>query len=494
MEGSKDQFPFSGAFTEESTMFQRRYRMRGKKTVLVVAVALLCMVGLIVSACAITPEEMRSEMEKANIDWRSCAGQTITVNLSRIPHAEAMVDLITEFEQLTGLRVNFEILSDEEYWNKLTIDFASGAGFFDVVYTGNIFYNYIAAGWLEPLGKYLNDPTYTDLDWYDPDDFWKIAWEVSMWDGKTIGPNTYGIGDIYHIPFTSESTILSYRKDLFAKYGLTVPTSWPELLDTAKKLTRDGGYGFISRGSRKWSTIAYNGYSNGYYAYGGGDFDQNLNPIFDRAPGVEFTELWGELCRETTPPGFLSTTWEDARSLFMSGANYGMCMEADTFLLSWENEDISEVVGKLGYSHTPGGPAGHCAGYWTWNIGINSAISEKDKKASWLFVQWATSKPFLLRATADFLTFPPTRKSVWFHPSVVAMTEKWDNGSYRKVFRETMEYKYTRVPWTISPEMTTINELWAEAVQKVIMKEVTAKEALTALGKKAEEIMEKYKK
>jgi len=83
--------------------------------VLVVAVALLCMVGLIVSACAITPEEMRSEMEKANIDWRSCAGQTITVNLSRIPHAEAMVDLITEFEQLTGLRVNFEILSDEEY-------------------------------------------------------------------------------------------------------------------------------------------------------------------------------------------------------------------------------------------------------------------------------------------------------------------------------------------------------------------------------------------
>ncbi|GAH42617.1 unnamed protein product, partial [marine sediment metagenome] len=69
-----------------------------------------------------------------------------------------------------------------------------------------------------------------------------------------------------------------------------------------------------------------------------------------------------------------------------------------------------------------------------------------------------------------------------------------DNGNYRKVFRETMEYKYTRVPWTISPEMTTINELWAEAVQKVIMKEVTAKEALTALGKKAEEIMEKYKK
>jgi len=434
---------------------------------------------------------LMQEMKKAKINWGQYAGETITVNLSRIPQAESLVEMIPEFERLTGINVNWEILSDEEYWNKLTVDFASGAGFFDVVYTGNIFYNYIAAGWLEPLSPYINNPELTDIEWYDPEDFWKIAWETNTWDGKTIGPNTYGRGDLYSVPFTSESTVLAYRKDLFAKYGLTLPTSWPELVDTAKKLTKDGNYGFISRGSRKWSTIAYNGYSNGFYSYGAGDFDENLEPIFDSPQGVEFTELWGELVREAAPPGYLSFTWENARTLFMSGGGYGMCMEADVQILAWEDPRQSEVVGKVGYAHTPAGPAGHNAGYWTWSIGINSKSGQKEP--SWLFVQWATSKPLLLRATTDFLNFPPARKSVWFNPQVVQTTEEWDHGSYRKVFKETMENKYTKILWTVSPEMITINELWTEAVQKVILQQMTAKEALHKLGQKAAEIMEPYK-
>ncbi len=435
---------------------------------------------------------MIEDMRKANIDWRIHAGETIVVNLSRAPHSESIVEVVSEFEQLTGMKVNFEILSDEEYWDKLTLDLASGAGFFDVVYTGNVFYNQISAGWIEPLGQYIYNPKLTDLEWFDPDDFWKISWETCMWDGKTVGPNTYGIGDIYSIPFTSESVVLAYRKDLFAKYGLTVPKTWPNLVDNAKKLTRDGSYGFISRGVRKWSTIMYNGYSNGFYSYGARDFDENLDPVFNSPAGIEFTELWGELIREGASPGFFSTTWEGARSEFMGGGEYGMTMEADVFALSWENPELSEVTGKVGYSHTPAGPGGHNSGYYTWSIGINA--NSEQKEASWLFIQWATSKQLLLRGTTDFLSFPPTRKSVWFNPRVVEMTAKWDNGNYQKFFKETMENKYTKVLWTVSPEMQAVNQIWGEAVDKVILKPGTAKEALTRLGKQAAEMMEKYKK
>jgi len=435
---------------------------------------------------------MTEEMRKANIDWRRFSGEKISVNLSRIPHAESMLELIPEFEQLTGIDVDFQLLSDNEYWNKLTLDFASGAGNFDVVYTNNIMYNYIAAGYVEPLTAYLNDPKLTDLEWYDVDDFFELPWETCVWDGKTIGPNTYGIGDVYSIPFTSESTIMAYRKDIYAKYGMTLPNTWPELVDIAKKLTRDGVYGFMSRGSRKFSTLMFGGYSNGYFAYGASDFDKNLNAVFNSPEGVAFTELWADLVRGAAPPGYLSFTWEDARSSFMSGDRYAMTIEGDVFILSWENPELSEVVGKIGYALTPAGPAGHKNGQVSWSIGINS--KSRHKNAAWLFIQWATSKPLLLRATAEFLTFPPTRRSVWLDPSVVEITGKWDNGNYRKVFTEMTEKKYTGILWTVSPEMIGLNEIWTEAVHKVILEQATAKKALDTLVERANEFMARYKK
>ncbi len=51
-------------------------------------------------------------------------------------------------------------------------------------------------------------------------------------------------GKLYGVPFGSNDLLLYYNKDMLAAAGCDVPTTWDELLDTAKKCTKDNVYGF----------------------------------------------------------------------------------------------------------------------------------------------------------------------------------------------------------------------------------------------------------
>lgn len=51
-------------------------------------------------------------------------------------------------------------------------------------------------------------------------------------------------GKLYGVPFGSNDLLLYYNKDMLEKAGCKVPTTWDELLDTAKKCTTDKVSGF----------------------------------------------------------------------------------------------------------------------------------------------------------------------------------------------------------------------------------------------------------
>ncbi len=82
---------------------------------------------------------------------------------------------------------------------------------------------------LSSLNKWFNN-------WNQKDEFVK-----STIDAVTIN------GNIYAIPYNTNVRVLLYRKDIFAKYGLSVPKTWSELVTTAAsitKLTNGKVYGF----------------------------------------------------------------------------------------------------------------------------------------------------------------------------------------------------------------------------------------------------------
>jgi ABC-type glycerol-3-phosphate transport system substrate-binding protein len=87
-----------------------------------------------------------------------------------------------------------------KYYPKITADLAAGAGIFDIVFIGPV-YQFAKPGWLEPLNSYLTNPR------FDTSDFYQLAAK----------------GDTYVFPVMTETYPLTYRKALFAKYGINVP-------------------------------------------------------------------------------------------------------------------------------------------------------------------------------------------------------------------------------------------------------------------------------
>jgi ABC-type glycerol-3-phosphate transport system substrate-binding protein len=78
---------------------------------------------------------------------------------------------------------------------------------------------YVTSGLVEPLDSYFNA-------WADKSQFVQSA----------IAPLTIN-GKLYAIPYNVNARGLIYRKDILAQYGLSVPTTWADLLTTAQTIT-----------------------------------------------------------------------------------------------------------------------------------------------------------------------------------------------------------------------------------------------------------------
>lgn len=425
------------------------------------------------------------------IDWRQVAernpDETVTIHVMMTRHSftESLVPLIPEFEKLTGVKVLYHILPIDEYFRKLNVDLSSGGGLVDVFMTGPyIDWQFIYPGWVEPLDDYLGNSRLTDLEWYDVDDFYDAPLDAQKWDGKTLGQGAYGTGSLYAIPVTYEIMSLAYRTDLFEEAGIRVDEGWPhtwhDILYAARKLTADtygGGvvdqYGIISRGALTWESL-FGGYSNIFYSYGAQDFDPHMQPSMASEQGVEATRLWVELMRNWASPSSLDLYWSQVRDSFASGAA-AMIVDCDWFAgATFEKPGVSEVAGKLSYAVTPPGPDGYrVQDSWSWSLAVNRASYHKD--ASWLFIQWATSKPVMLHTTLEYENWNPSRKSVWEDPEVVAETEKWSN--YRQVVQENR--RYGRIVHSVNPCLFATHDAWWSNVRDAIEGKVTVKDALT---------------
>ena len=133
------------------------------------------------------------------------------------------------FEELTGIKVVYDILPIEEFWTKTGTDLQGGTGFYDLIQNGTEFeWAYSEAGWIEDLNTYLNDPKLTDLAWYNNKDFYPRGLGAHAWNGQ-YGIGTYGKGQLNAIPVNSEPLMLICNKDKLTKGGLQgPPKTWTE--------------------------------------------------------------------------------------------------------------------------------------------------------------------------------------------------------------------------------------------------------------------------
>lgn len=444
--------------------------------------ALLLVAVFLFASCTRKAEEIKFDPGSVTgpFRWDQASGQTIGLHLNKHPFTESILPSLNEFTQLTGIQVDFNVLSEEEYRDKIIIELSSGSRSVDVFMTGPFSnWSYVPAGWLEPLDDYLQNPSLTNAD-YDIEDFFPTLLKANRWNGKP-GYQNYGTGSQWSIPVQVETYILAYRKDWAQELDLDPPGTYQEFHDFARAMTRkiDGQqvYGITSRGLGTWPTIA-TGFISAFASFGCRDFDASLKSMINTPCAVEMTSLWVRTIKEYGPMNWSSNSWYDAKEQFESG-RYGMIFDADFFASSYENPEKSLVAGRIGYSLPPAGPDGTIrSNLWTWALAINQ--HSRHKLASWLFIQWATSREQLIAATLNGNLNPP-RRSVWNDQRIQDMVDRW--GNYRQVVQDNLQ-EYAQVCWTPQPEITAVGDRWARALQEMS----SGVEAQKALNRAAEDI------
>lgn len=444
------------------------------KKFLTILFSVIVVLSMVLSGCAQpTPEPAPVETEApeapaapaaGEIDWQQLKGTKITVFLSETPMAVAIRENLQDFLDLTGIEVEYLVVSENDYWSKLTVDLTSGAGQFNVFMSGpTINWGYAAANQIQPLDPFLTDPSLTPADW-NYDDFYTWAMESNRWDG-TPGPAGLGAGQLWSVPINAVNNIFTYRQDLFDEWGLEPPATWDEWAAVAREIKEKSGgeldgkpfYSVAQRGALDITTLSGPFYS-GLYSYGGQDFNEDLTPAMNNETSLAFQELYMDTIKETGSQEWPNMMWFDVQQGFTTG-QYAMVFDVADFIPTYEGEG-SAVAGKIAFAEPPAGPDGtRLSSVWTWGLSMNAATSGDQAKAAWLFIMWASDKDTMTEfaKTGSW----PTRESVWNDPAIVELSSKYAN--FREVFDKIQK---DDTAWLVSPmvEASAVENVWVKGL------------------------------
>lgn len=334
----------------------------------------------------------------AAVDWKKFSGQTINVNLVKSPRSETLIKYLSEFETLTGIKVNAEATPEQQQRQKTVIELSTGKPSFDVVHLSYHVQKrqFEKGNWLADISGFLKDPSLTDASLTEKD--FAEAGLLFAKDSK---------GTLRSLPFSVDYWIVYWNKELFEKKGLSYPTTFEELVNAAEKITDPSSntYGFVARGLKNANTPVWTSFMLGY-----GATPINAQGKVDTVSkeAVEAAKLYQRLMTKAAPPGVSGFNWAEAQSAFLQG-KIGMWFDGVGFAPPIEDPQKSRVVGKTGYGVMPKGPAAQAAGTFGDGLGVVEASTKKE--AAYLFCQWAISHDMgarLLQAGAGV----PFRQSI----------------------------------------------------------------------------------
>ncbi len=340
-------------------------------------------------------EDVAATYAKAALDWKQFAGQTITLAGAIHPWSSAIAALLPDFTKLTGISVVPDFRLETTYLGALPIQLNRGDSTPDVF----MFTTYgqgISGGWLEPLNAYYSDKSLTDPPWYDENDILKTARTFPLWRD----------GERYAIPITSEAVTLFINGDALAARNLQVPRTFKELLVTANAIKTSEMSGIAMRaqagGNSSVPAMSF------LFSYGAAMVEDN-KVAFASPEAIAAIEMYGKLLSQAGSPGVSGYEWYHVLDDFLQRRT-AMAIDSSNFATDISNPAKSHVAGKAVFAAFP-----HLAGRTSvpfmshWQACINSR--SRNKRAAFLFLLWATSRPTSMRTAAAGLA--TTRVSAW---------------------------------------------------------------------------------
>ncbi|MGI4955658.1 MAG: ABC transporter substrate-binding protein [Janthinobacterium lividum] len=366
-----------------------------RRTLLTAATGMLCAPGLVERANA-----------QSQFDWKQAKGAKIEVNIAKSPRGDVLAAHQKEFEELTGIRVGFEQVPEQQQRPKVAMEMSSGRPSFDVVQVAmHVQKRLIEKGrWMDDLRPMIANPQIT-APGLDMADFSKATIDVA----------TGADGRLNVIPFNQDLWIIFYNKQMFADAGLQPPTTYDQMMEAAHKLTnKDKGiYGFTGRGIKNANVVLYDNILLGWDQETVSADGRTL--LTDTPAAIEAATWYQKIMRDCAPPGSVGFNWNECQTNFSQG-RAAMWWDGIGFSAPLVDPTKSKIVGKVGFTPVPMGPKSQNSATFVDGIGI--ASGSKNKTAAWLYVQWATSKTMFPNWLRDGAGTPP-RKSSYEDASLV---------------------------------------------------------------------------
>jgi multiple sugar transport system substrate-binding protein len=309
---------------------------------------------------------------------------------------------------MTGMSVGFEQIPEQQQRPKVAMEMATGHPSFDAVNVGMHVQKRLVerAKWMEDLRPYIANPGLSNPD-LDMADFSKASLAVATGDD----------GKVNVLPNNQDLFILYYNKELLAAKGFTAPPkTYDELMTMAHTLTDPSKqvYGFVGRGLKNANVALWDNILLGW--------DQETvtadgkTLLTDTPAAVQAAAWYQKIMRECGPPGNIGFNWNECQTTFIQG-RAAIWWDGIGFSAPLLDKTKSKVVDKVGFAPVPAGPKAQYSATYIEGIGIPALA--KNKKAAWLFLQWACGKQLLgevLRTGSG----TPARMSVYTRQDLIA--------------------------------------------------------------------------
>jgi multiple sugar transport system substrate-binding protein len=343
------------------------------------------------------------------------AGTTLTLETyASVPEMDYYKSQMAAFTAQTGINVNYVQQPVDTMDQKIPLQLSAKDSSLDVFFTGSEKISaFTGSGGVEPLDKYINDPTLTASDY----NFTDIA--------PAVEAACQSGGVTYCIASHAGGGVLYYNKAMFTAAGIAAPPNdMTELLNDAIKLNTPDHAGFCVRADK--SQTLYDGFQlwNHFIPYSnpitGTYFDTNWNFLIGTEPQAsQYGQFYRDILQKAAPKGISTYLVTNCLSDFEQG-RVAMWQDDSGNIPDVLDPTKSKVASDAAFWEIPCQPVNpdHCALVQPFGVWMNAASTKKD--AAWQLIQFITSKATQVGAATSGALLTPSRNSVFTDPTVQA--------------------------------------------------------------------------
>lgn len=379
-----------------------------------------------------------------------------------------LANQIKAFEQKEGVKVNVSFIPAEELYRKWMASVeAKTLPDVSEMWVSNIMQ-------FDHMGVLLNvTDLFTELNAKCP--FSPMLTDAVTREGKKIG-----------LPLHTSAEAHYWRKDILANLGLSVPDTWDQLKDMAKKITEKGSfYGFATALGRP-ATDGEKFINTVIWSYGGSVADKKGNLVFKSKETLEAVKYIASLVEEGIMPRGI-TSWDDGSNNRAYQTKWAAGIQNTASVYNYMRQDDPALLENTAITLICEGPAGRFS-----DVSPHAIVANK-----------ATRYPKIAKKLIKFI-MEPARYQGWIEHAggqiqpvyPVLLDNPFWKDPCKKAFAE-MGAKYGAYEGWPGPPTAAAGEIFtsyvlSDMIQKIIVYGWTSEKALDWGFEKAKEIYARW--